>query len=275
MKVQDKNIVITGAASGIGKALAKAFSKHNAKSIVLVDIDEDALITSASEVNGLAIVADISKEKSIVDIINKANDHMDSIDIFCSNAGIGGAPGLINTNDEDWQKIWQVNVMSHIYAAKHLVPQMINQGEGYLVNTASAAGLLTQIGSAGYSVTKSAAISFAEWLKITYGERGIGVSCLCPQGVSTSMVTDAPQVIKDIVSIDGILEPEVVAEDVIHAIENDDFLITPHKQVMKYIKMKSTQPDVWIAAMQSLQEQFIEGIRAVAPDDYKVTQEDD
>ena len=274
MKVEDKNIVVTGAASGIGKALAKSFSNHNANSIVLVDIDENALKASASEVNGLAIVGDISNEESIVEIINKSNDHMNSIDIFCSNAGIGGAPGLINTTEDDWQKIWQVNVMSHIYAAKHLIPQMIKQGEGYLVNTASAAGLLTQIGSAGYSVTKSAAISFAEWLKITYGERGIGVSCLCPQGVSTSMVNDAPQVIKDIVSIDGILEPEVVAEDVIHAIENDEFLITPHKQVMKYIQMKSSQPDVWISAMQSLQEQFIEGIRAAAPDDYKLTQEE-
>ena len=143
------------------------------------------------------------------------------------------------------------------------------------MNTASAAGLLTQIGSAGYSVTKSAAVSFAEWLKITYGERGIGVSCLCPQGVSTNMVNDAPQVIKDIVSIDGILEPEVVAEDVINAIENDVFLITPHKQVMDYIKMKSTQPDIWISAMQNLQKQFIKGISAGAPEDYKETQDDD
>ena len=143
------------------------------------------------------------------------------------------------------------------------------------MNTASAAGLLTQIGSAGYSVTKSAAISFAEWLKITYGERGIGVSCLCPQGVSTSMVNDAPQVIKDIVSIDGILEPSVVAEDVIKAIENDVFLITPHKQVMDYIKMKSTQPDTWISAMQNLQSQFIDGISAAAPEDYNISQEDE
>ena len=275
MKVQDKNIVITGGASGIGKAMANSFSKHKANSIVVVDIDEAALRETTNNIDAFPIIADVSKENEILRIIDTANQHMGTIDVFCSNAGIGGAPGLISTTEEDWQRIWEVNVMSHIYAAKHLLPMMIKQGGGYLVNTASAAGLLTQIGSAGYSVTKSAAVSFAEWLKITYGERGIGVSCLCPQGVSTNMVNDAPQVIKDIVSIDGILEPEVVAEDVINAIENNVFLITPHKQVMDYIKMKSTQPDIWISAMQNLQKQFIKGISAGAPEDYKETQDDD
>jgi NAD(P)-dependent dehydrogenase (short-subunit alcohol dehydrogenase family) len=275
MKIKDKNIVITGGASGIGKAMAESFSHHKANSIVVVDINESLLNETRKDIDAIPIVADISNENEILRIIDIAKERVGNIDIFCSNAGIGGAPGLINTSQEDWQTIWQVNVMSHIYAAKHLIPSMIKQGGGYLVNTASAAGLLTQIGSAGYSVTKSAAISFAEWLKITYGERGIGVSCLCPQGVSTSMVNDAPKVIKDIVSIDGILEPSVVAEDVIKAIENDVFLITPHKQVMDYIKMKSTQPDTWISAMQNLQSQFIDGISAAAPEDYNISQEDE
>jgi len=183
---------------------------------------------------------------------------MGGIDIFCSNAGIGGESGLLNTTEEDWLNIWGVNVMSHIYAAKHTLPKMLEQGSGYFVNTASAAGLLTQIGAAGYSVTKAAAVSFAEWLKITYGNRGIGVSCLCPQGVRTSMVEDAPGIVSALVGIDGIMEPADVANDVINAIEKDQFLIAPHEKVLDYIKMKAQDYDRWIEGMQSLQAQLLD-----------------
>ena len=148
--------------------------------------------------------------------------------------------------------------MSHIYAAKHSLPQMLEQESGYFVNTASAAGLLTQIGAAGYSVTKAAAVSFAEWLKITYGNKGIGVSCLCPQGVRTSMVEDAPGIVSALVGIDGIMEPADVASDVINAIESDQFLIAPHEKVLDYIKMKAQDYDRWIEGMQSLQAQLLD-----------------
>jgi NAD(P)-dependent dehydrogenase (short-subunit alcohol dehydrogenase family) len=184
---------------------------------------------------------------------------MGGIDIFCSNAGISGSGGLLNTSNEDWSNIWNVNVMSHIHAAKHSIPIMLEQGSGYFMNTASAAGLLTQLGAAGYSVTKSAAVSFAEWLKITYGERGIGVSCLCPQGVRTPMVEDAPEIVGSLVSIDGLLEPDVVANEVIECIEKEQFLITPHPEVLEYMKIKASDPDRWINGMQSLTKQLIEG----------------
>ena len=148
--------------------------------------------------------------------------------MFCSIGGVAGAGFLLSSTEDDWFSISAVNVMSHIYAAKHTLPQMLKQESGYFVNTASAAGLLTQKVAAGYSVTKAAAVSFAEWLKITYGNKGIGVSCLCPQGVRTSMVEDAPGIVSALVGIDGIMEPADVASDVIKAIENDQFLIAAH-----------------------------------------------
>ena len=178
MEVSGKRIVVTGAAFGIGKSMSKIFLDAGAESIVMADINENALQVSAEEINTPCVLADVSKEQDIINLIEQSNTLMGGIDIFCSNAGIGGESGLLNTSEDDWQKIWQINVMSHIYAAKHVIPQMLEQKHGYLVNTASAAGLLTQVGAAGYSVTKAAAVSFAEWLKITYGDKGIGVSCL-------------------------------------------------------------------------------------------------
>ena len=153
---------------------------------------------------------------------------------------------------EDWNNMWSVNVMSHIHAAKHVLPQMLEREEGYLVNTASAAGLLTQIGAAGYAVTKNAAVSFAEWIKITYGEKGIGVSCLCPQAVRTAMTAGGPGV----AGVDGMLEPDVVAQDVLDAIKEEKFLILPHKEVAEYVKRKGNDRDRWILGMQRLQKQY-------------------
>ena len=196
----------------------------------------------------------ISKEKEIMSLIDQSNSLMGGIDIFCSNAGIGGESGLLNTSEADWQNIWDINVMSHIFAAKHVIPQMLEQKGGYLVNTASAAGLLTQIGAAGYSVTKAAAVSFAEWIKITYGTKGIGVSCLCPQAVRTAMTAGGPGV----AGIDGMIEPEEAAADVIDAIEKDRFLVTPHPEVLEYMKRKGTDRDRWISGMQRLQQRFEE-----------------
>ena len=194
---------------------------------------------TAKSVHGLAVGADVSKEKDVINVIEKANEFAGGIDIFCSNAGIGGKPGFFEADTSDWEMIWGVNVQSHIHAAKHVLPQMIEQGEGYLMNTSSAAGLLTQLGAAGYAVTKAAAVSFAEWIKITYGNKGIGVSCLCPQAVRTAMI-----------------EADVVAKDVLNAIEEERFLVTPHDEVLEYVKRKGNDRDRWIAGMQRLQVQY-------------------
>ena len=259
MEVENKRVIITGSANGIGSSLSRAFKERNVESMILVDLDELNNTKLSNEVGGIPYKADVGSEDDIIKLVEFAKQEMGGIDIFCSNAGISGADGLLNTSNEDWSNIWNVNVMSHIHAAKHTLPIMLEQGSGYFMNTASAAGLLTQLGAAGYSVTKSAAVSFAEWLKITYGERGIGVSCLCPQGVRTPMVEDAPEIVGSLVSIDGLLEPDVVANEVIECIEKDQFLITPHPEVLEYMKIKASDPDRWINGMQSLTTQLIEG----------------
>lgn len=259
MEVENKRVIITGSANGIGSSLSRAFKDRDVESMILVDLDELNNTKLSNEVGGIPYKADVGSEDDIIKLVEFAKQEMGGIDIFCSNAGISGAGGLLNTSNEDWSNIWNVNVMSHIHAAKHTLPIMLEQGSGYFMNTASAAGLLTQLGAAGYSVTKSAAVSFAEWLKITYGERGIGVSCLCPQGVRTPMVEDAPEIVGSLVSIDGLLEPDVVANEVIECIEKDQFLITPHPEVLEYMKIKASDPDRWINGMQSLATQLIEG----------------
>ena len=259
MEVENKRVIITGSANGIGSSLSRAFKDRDVESMILVDLDELNNTKLSNEVGGIPYKADVGSEDDIIKLVEFANQEMGGIDIFCSNAGISGAGGLLNTSNEDWSNIWNVNVMSHIHAAKYTLPIMLEQGSGYFMNTASAAGLLTQLGAAGYSVTKSAAVSFAEWLKITYGERGIGVSCLCPQGVRTPMVEDAPEIVGSLVSIDGLLEPDVVANEVIECIEKDQFLITPHPEVLEYMKIKASDPDRWINGMQSLATQLIEG----------------
>jgi NAD(P)-dependent dehydrogenase (short-subunit alcohol dehydrogenase family) len=259
MEVESKRVIITGSANGIGSSLSRVFKERNVESMILVDLDESNNTKLSNEVGGIPYKADVGNEDDIIKLVEFAKQEMGGIDIFCSNAGISGAGGLLNTSNEDWSNIWNVNVMSHIHAAKHSLPIMLEQGSGYFMNTASAAGLLTQLGAAGYSVTKSAAVSFAEWLKITYGERGIGVSCLCPQGVRTPMVEDAPEIVGSLVSIDGLLEPDVVANEVIECIEKEQFLITPHPEVLEYMKIKASDPDRWINGMQSLTKQLIEG----------------
>ena len=252
MQVKNKRVVVTGAASGIGKALAVAFKKAGAQSVVAVDINIEGAEETAKDIDGIAVKANVGQESDILNVIEKGNELSGGIDIFCSNAGIGGVHGFFDVKTEDWQNIWEVNVMSHIYAARNVLPQMLERGEGYLMSTASAAGVLTQIGSAGYSVTKAAAVSFAEWIKITYGTKGIGVSCLCPQAVRTAMTAGGPGV----AGIDGMIEPEEAAADVIDAIEKDRFLVTPHLEVLEYVKRKGTDRDRWISGMQRLQQRF-------------------
>ena len=252
MDVKNKRVVVTGAASGIGKALCEAFHEADAQSIVAVDMNLDGAQETADSVNGIAVQANVGNEKDIINVIQKADEHAGGTDIFCSNAGIGGVPGFFEVEASDWQNIWDVNVQSHIFAAKHVLPQMIERGEGYLVNTSSAAGLLTQLGAAGYSVTKAAAVSFAEWVKITYGEKGIGVSCLCPQAVRTAMTAQGPGV----AGVDGMMEPDVVAKEVLKCITEEKFLVLPHTEVAEYVSRKGNDRDRWITGMQRLQKQY-------------------
>jgi NAD(P)-dependent dehydrogenase (short-subunit alcohol dehydrogenase family) len=252
MEIKNKRVVVTGAASGIGKALCEAFQETEVQSIVCVDVNLDGAKETADSVGGIAVQANVGQEPDIISVIEQANSLSGGIDIFCSNAGIGGVPGFFELETSDWQNIWEVNVQSHIFAAKHVLPQMLDRGEGYLMSTASAAGLLTQIGSAGYSVTKAAAVSFAEWIKITYGSKGIGVSCLCPQAVRTAMTAQGAGV----AGVDGMMEPEDVANDVLDAIEKNRFLVTPHAEVLEYVSRKGNDRDRWISGMQRLQERY-------------------
>jgi len=252
MDVKNKRVVVTGAASGIGKALCEAFRKAGVQSLIAVDMNLEGAQETADSVGGIAVQANVGKEEDIINAIKQAVDHSGGIDIFCSNAGIGGVPGFFEVTTSDWQNIWEVNVQAHIFAAKHVLPQMIERGEGYLVNTSSAAGLLTQLGAAGYSVTKAAAISFAEWIKITYGEKGIGVSCLCPQAVRTAMTAQGPGV----AGVDGMMEADEVAQEVLQCIAEERFLVLPHTEVAEYVSRKGNDRDRWISGMQRLQKQY-------------------
>ena len=252
MDILDSRVVVTGGASGIGKALAKAFINEKSSYVLIVDVDEEKLDETKKELNCDALKIDVSKEEEIKSLVDYMNEKTGGIDIFCSNAGIGGVPGFFDVTTDDWQNIWDINVMGHIHAAKHVVPQMLERGNGYLMNTASAAGLLTQIGSAPYSVIKAAALSLAEWLKITYGEKGIGVSCLCPQAVETAMTAQGAGT----AGVDGMISADECALDVIDAIKKERFLVTPHKEVLEYIQRKSSDYDRWISGMQRLQKKF-------------------
>ena len=252
MEVKGKRVVVTGAASGIGKALCEAFNDAGTQSVVCVDLNLEGAKETADSIGGLAVQANVGIEEDIINVIKEADSLSGGVDIFCSNAGIGGVPGFFEVESSDWQNIWDVNVQSHIFAAKHVLPQMIDRGEGYLVNTSSAAGLLTQLGAAGYSVTKAAAVSFAEWVKITYGEKGIGVSCLCPQAVRTAMTAQGPGV----AGVDGMMEPDVVAKEVLKCITEEKFLVLPHTEVAEYVSRKGNDRDRWITGMQRLQKQY-------------------
>ena len=259
MKVKGKRVVITGSASGIGKALAVAFNSAGAAAVLVSDINETAVHIVAAEIKSKGIVTDVTNEKDIIRLVKESNDHDGGIDIFCSNVGIGVYEDFLKLTNTEWRKMLDTNLMSHIYVVRHVLPQMLDRGSGYLVFTASAAGLLSQLGSVTYSVTKHAVVSLAEWLKITYGKMGIGVSCVCPQAVHTAMTAQGAGV----AGIDGMIEPEVVANDVLEAVENEQFLVTPHKEVLEYIKYKASDYDGWIDGMQNLQEKFIDEINDV------------
>jgi len=252
MDLKDKIVVVTGAASGIGRALAQRFAAEGAKAVVCADRDEAGAKATAAGIGGRAFRTDVSKEADIVSLIETVESEIGPIDLFCSNAGIGVGGGA-ETPDADWQRIWDINVMAHVWAARHLVPRMAARGGGYLLNTASAAGLLSQIGSAPYAVTKHAAVGLAEWLAITHGDEGIKVSVLCPQAVSTAMTAGNPE---GVASIDGMMEPEELAEVCVRSIEKEEFLILPHPQVLEYMRNKTNDYGRWIGGMRKLNRRF-------------------
>jgi NAD(P)-dependent dehydrogenase (short-subunit alcohol dehydrogenase family) len=252
MNLTDKIIVVTGAASGIGRALAHRFVAEGARAVVCSDRDGDGVRAVAAEIGGVAIQADVSREADIKALIEQVESQIGPIDLFCSNAGIGVGGGA-ETPTEDWQRIWDINVMAHVWAARHLVPLMAARGSGYLLNTSSAAGLLSQIGSAPYAVTKHAAVGLAEWLAITHGDQGIKVSVLCPQAVRTAMTAGNPD---GVASIDGMMEPDVVAEACVRAIEAETFLVLPHPEVLTYMRNKTNDYDRWIGGMRKLNRRF-------------------
>ncbi len=251
MQIQGKVVIVTGGANGIGRALCLRFAKEGARGVIVADIDSAGVKKVAAEINGVAAIADVSKEADVQGLVASATDRFGQVDIFCSNAGIGAAGGP-EAPDREWARSWEINVMAHVYAARAVLPQMLARKEGYLVQTVSAAGLLTQIGSAPYSVTKHAALGFAEWLSITYGDQGIRVSALCPQGVKTDMLLKA-QFAGGAFLLEGALEPDQVADDVVKAIAEEKFLILPHPEAGKYFQNKANDYERWIRGMRKLQ----------------------
>ncbi len=252
MKLAGKHIVVTGAARGIGAALARRLCAENARGLVVADKDSDALEILSEELGALPVPCDVSQESDVQALVAEAEAAFGPIDVFCSNAGIF-RPGNEAATDSDWQDNWDLHVMAHVYAARALAGKMATRGEGYFVITASAAGLLTHIDSASYAVSKHASVAFAEWLAIAYGDSGVKVSVLCPQAVRTDMVRGHEA---GVASLDGLIEADQVASSVVAAIEREEFLILPHPAVRQYMERKASDPERWLAGMRKLKARF-------------------
>lgn len=253
MLLKDKVAVVTGGAHGIGRALCERFAAEGARGVVVADLDQAGARQVAASINGLAVAGDIGVEADVQSLVAQATKAFGQIDLFVSNAGIGTGGG-VDASDAEWQRIWQVNLMSRVYAARAVLPQMLARGDGYLLHTASAAGLLSQVGSAPYSVTKHADVALAEWLSITYGPQ-IKVSCLCPQGVMTNMlIGPGSGPATDFLKAEAI-SPEQLAQSVIEGLASEKFLILPHAIVRDYVLRKADDHDRWIRGMRRLHEQ--------------------
>jgi NAD(P)-dependent dehydrogenase (short-subunit alcohol dehydrogenase family) len=260
MQVSGKVVVVTGGANGIGRALCEAFHRAGAAKVVVADKEAAGARAVAGLMGGAAFKCDVAQEKDVLHVIEATERMFGPIALFCSNAGIGGGFDPCSENaggdsDEPFARSFAIHVMAHVYAARHLVPRFKARGGGYFLNTISAAGLLSQVGSPAYSTTKHAAVGFAENLAISHKAHGIKVSILCPQGVDTNMLRSIP---KGPQSGDGDLSPEQVAQDALAGIEQETFLILPHPQVLGYMRKKTENYDRWIAGMAKIQAKMRE-----------------
>lgn len=252
MELNGKVVVVTGAGRGIGEGLVRRFRTEGA-SVLAADVDAAGVQQVADDTGSLAMAADVSVEADVRALVDRAEAELGPIDLFCSNAGIGPSGGVDMSNDM-WQRIWEINTMSHVYAARACLPGMLARGEGYLLQTVSAAGLLTNLGAAAYSVTKHAALGLAEWLSVTYGDRGIRVSALCPQFVQTDLLNN---LVSD-PAVAAWARPETlsvaeVADAVVQGLTDERFLILPHPEVATYFQRKAGDYDRWLAGMRKLQ----------------------
>jgi NAD(P)-dependent dehydrogenase (short-subunit alcohol dehydrogenase family) len=255
MELKDKVVVITGGSGGIGKAMAKTFLNEGAAGIMLADLDAAAVAQAAADIGCNGMACDVTDEAQVAALVAATEDQYGQVDVFCSNAGAGGNGLLTDAANEVWQQQWELHVMSHLYAARAVLPGMIERGEGYLLNTASAAGLLAALGSGPYTVTKAAAVKFAEFLSITHGDDGIKVSVLCPQGVNTAM---APRSLGD-GQTDGIIEASALAQTVVETMREERFHVLPHPEVEEYVRRKGDNVDRWLLGMQRLRKRTLEG----------------
>lgn len=253
--VRDRGAVVTGAGHGIGRALARRLAAEGAR-VVVNDLDADAARQVADEVGGTALAGDCSSQEGVQALVEGATETLGRIDLFFANAGIdsAGVPPAqsLHTPDETWARMLEVNVMAHVRAARAVVPGWLESGGGRFVVTASAAGLLTMIGSAPYSVTKHASVAFAEWLSVTYGAQGVTVQAICPQGVQTRMLEESGP-LKDLLSADEALTPDAVAQAWVDSLADDRFLVLPHPQVADYYRHRADDTDRWLAGMRRLQ----------------------
>ncbi len=260
MELTDKVVVVTGGGNGIGAALCRRFAAEGAAAVVAADLDGDAAARVADEIGGRAVAVDVADGAQVADLVATTIADHGRIDLFCANAGIG-VNGGVEVPDEDWQRSWDVNVMAHVHAARALLPHWLERGEGYLLHTASAAGLLTNVGTAPYSVTKHAVVGLAEWLSMTHGEAGVKVSCLCPMGVNTDLLNAGRDVSAGAVVVSqGVIEPEQCADAVVAGLAEERFLILPHPEVAEFFRRKADDHDRWLAGMQRLQRAVNEGL---------------
>ncbi|WP_375002142.1 SDR family oxidoreductase [Aeromicrobium sp. CTD01-1L150] len=255
MNVSGEGVVVTGAAGGIGKALAARLVREGAR-VVVNDLAPQATERAAAEIGAHPVPGDVASEAGIASLVDHARGHLGRIDMWFGNAGVARGQGL-DASESEWTTSWQVNTMAHVRAARLLVPEWIERGSGRFVVTASAAGLLTALGTAPYSVTKHGAVAFAEWLSATYRHCGIVVQAICPQGVQTDMLA-APGPLRDILVKDGALTPEDVADVTWEALQDGRFLILPQAEAAEYYRVRATSTDRWLGGMNKLQ-QLIEG----------------
>lgn len=267
MEVNGKVVVITGGTGGIGQALARAFLAEGARGVVISDLDAVAVESVAAEIGCDGVACDVTDETQVKQLVDFALHRYGQVDLYCSNAGAGRKGVLTDAPNELWQQQWELHVMAHIYAARALLPSMIEQGDGYFLITASAAGLLASMGSGPYTVTKAAAIKLGEFIAITHGDDGIRVSVLCPQGVNTAM---APKSLGD-GQVDGIIEPEELANTVITALRAERFHVLPHPEVEEYVRRKGNDIDRWISGMRRLRKRSLTGHDDAATDGRQVS----